>query len=878
VRILAAVRPAERRVLLARWRISAWAAYGLLGLLGVGAYFLVATQRQQDLGYDLFGLGAVAAILVGVRVHRPARRAAWLTLALGVALEAAGDLTLSFLAATGSEPFPSVADALYLAGYVALALGLVQLAGRGGRPHDQAAWVDALIVAGAVTVVAWTLVFDPYIADPTLSPLGLLVSAAYPFADLVLLAVVTHLLLVSQRAQFSLALLALGFGANLLADTWYIFLSIDSTYQVGQLVDAGWLVAYLAWGAAALHPAMARAGERPGEARPTRGGLSRLRLALLACGAGVAPATAFGAAARGAQFDIPSVLLGSALLYLLVLYRVVLSLREQRVLTEEGSRLAVALQDQASHDPLTGLENRTAFVEQLERALQRRRRTGDAVTILYLDLDRLKAVNDYLGHAAGDEVLMAVGRRLREGIRSSTAVGRLGGDEFAVLLEGEDEDAARSVAARVNDLLAAPVVVEGHPCFVTASVGVAAAVDDERPDQLLRRSDLAMYQAKSNGGAAHALYSPFLDAALRERLALEADLRLALARGELRLYYQPIVELATGRITGLEALVRWLHPVRGLLLPGVFLPVAEASDLMGPLESWVLRTAIGQAIEWQRAGMLRRALVLDINVSARQLAAPGFLREVAADLAGSGLGPGRIALELTETDLVRDAAQVERAVAALRRAGVRVVIDDFGTAYASMSYLADFPVDGIKIDRAFVSVLDTDPGARTRLAEAMVYMAHGLGISAVAEGVETPAQAAALARMGCLYAQGYLFGRPLPASDTTELLAAGHVEAVPANPAPAPQLSDLHRAGRLSVPPLARGQAEAHVRQAVRLGAHRAGGPVGRALERQRGGLTASPHSQFGARGLPAAARAGDDAGLLPAGALAPSPVRPDPR
>ena len=310
-----------------------------------------------------------------------------------------------------------------------------------------------------------------------------------------------------------------------------------------------------------------------------------------------------------------------------------------------------------------------------------------------------------------------------------------------------------------------------------------------------------MYQAKSSGRAAHAVYSPLLDAAVRERLALEADLRLALVRGELCLYYQPIVELATGRITGLETLVRWLHPVRGLLLPGAFLPVAEASDLMEPLERWVLRTAIGQAIEWQRAGTLRRPQVLNINVSARHLAAPGFLREIAAALAGSGLGPGSIALELTETDLVRDTAQVAHAIAALRRAGVRVVIDDFGTAYASMSYLADFPVDGIKIDRAFVSVLDTDPSPRTRLAEAMVYMARGLGISAVAEGVETPAQAAALARMGCLYAQGYLFGRPLPASDAAELLAAGRVEAVPADPAPAPHLGPAP-CGSAQRPPL----------------------------------------------------------------------------
>jgi diguanylate cyclase (GGDEF)-like protein len=807
---------AKRGELRASWRTSGWAAYGLLGLLGVAAYFLLAAQYQQDLSYDLYGLSAVAAILVGVRFHQPVRRAAWLTLALGIVLEAAGDLTLSLMGAgSGSFPFPSVADALYLAGYAALAAGLVQLAGRGGGADDRAAWVDALIVAGAATVVAWTLVFDPYLADPTLSPLGLVVSAAYPFADLVLLAGVTHLLLVSQRAHVSLALLALAFGANLLADIWFIFLSIDGTYQVGQLVDAGWLIGYVALGAAALHPAMARSGGRPVEDPASSGGMSRLRIALLACGAIAAPATAFGATLRGAWLDVPSVLLGSALLYLLVIYRVVLSLGEQRELTVEGARLSVALQYQASHDPLTKLENRTAFVAQLEGALERRRRTGNVVTVLYVDLDRLKAVNDLLGHAVGDAVLTAVGLRLRSGIRSATAVGRLGGDEFAVLLDGEDDDAARSVAARINVLLAAPVVVEDNPCFVTASVGIAVAVDDERPDQLLRRADQAMYQAKSSGGDAHAFYSPHLDAVQRERLALEADLRLGLARGELLLYYQPIVELATGRITGLEALVRWLHPVRGLLLPGAFLPLAEASGLMAPLESWVLRAAIGQAVEWQHAGTLRRPQGVSINVSARRLAEPGFLREVAADLAGSGLGPGSITLELTETDLVRDAAQVARTIAALRRAGVRVVIDDFGTAYASMSYLADFPVDGIKIDRAFVSVLDADPGPRARLAKAMVHMARDLGISAVAEGVETPAQAAALECMGCLCAQGFLLARPLPASDTADLLARGGIEARWRTQTLVFPPSRLHRGGRATVLPLALGEAEVPVRQAA---------------------------------------------------------------
>jgi diguanylate cyclase (GGDEF)-like protein len=427
---------------------------------------------------------------------------------------------------------------------------------------------------------------------------------------------------------------------------------------------------------------------------------------------------------------------------------------------------------------------------QLEVALQRRRITGSAVSVLYLDVDRFKGVNDRLGHAAGDEVLAAVARRLREAIRSTNVVGRLGGDEFAILLEGDDETATYAVAARVQALLTAPVKAEGGLFGVTASIGIATARDDECPDELVRHADLAMYEAKADGGAAHVLYAPQLDTELKERMALEADLRTALGNDELCLYYQPIIELATGLVSGMEALVRWDHPARGLLLPGAFLPVAEAANVMEPLERWVIQTAIRQASAWQRAGVLRRPLTLNINVSARHLVQPGFLRTFAADLTGSGLGSGLIALELTETDLVRDATHLSHTLAALRRAGVRVVIDDFGTAYASLSYLSDFPVDGIKIDRAFVATLDGIAGPRVNLARVMVDLARDFGIAAIAEGVETTEQAQALVAIGCRYAQGFLFGRPMPAADAAGLLAVGRAAPVPAMPAVATRIAN----------------------------------------------------------------------------------------
>jgi diguanylate cyclase (GGDEF)-like protein/PAS domain S-box-containing protein len=450
----------------------------------------------------------------------------------------------------------------------------------------------------------------------------------------------------------------------------------------------------------------------------------------------------------------------------------------------ERKRLERELTFQALHDPLTGLANRTLFADRVEHALTRSRRRLGTVAVLFLDLDDFKRINDRHGHGVGDRLLVAVAARIAGVMRIGDTAARLGGDEFAVLLEDlDDADQAQLVAGRLREALRGPFDLGGLEAFISASVGVALGRGTElNHTELLRRADQAMYQAKSKGRAGHAVYSPHLDAARQDRLVLEADLRNALEREEFCLYYQPIVELATWRVSGMEALIRWHHPRRGLLLPAAFLPVAEASGLMEPLERWVLRTAVEQAVEWQRAGTLRRPHVLNINVSARHLAAPGFLAEIAADLAGRSLGSGRIALELTETDLVRDAAQVARVIARLRRAGVRVVIDDFGTAYASMSYLADFPVDGIKIDQTFVAALDGDLGPPAKLVHAMVDLARDFDITAIAEGVETPAQAQALAAMGCLYAQGFLFGRPLPAGDATMLLTAGRVAPVLAGP------------------------------------------------------------------------------------------------
>ena len=761
-----------------------WIAFPVGGIVPLVAYFTVLDRGGQDLIYNLFGLGSTAAIFLGVLLWRPAHPAGWLTIGAGVALECAGDIAATLLAGPdGSEPFPSPADALYLGGYILLVVGVVGLAQGGSRARNRAAWVDALIMATVASIFLWILVIRAGLAEPDPDPLASLIAVAYPFQDIVQVAVVTRLLLGSTRRSPALVLLGLAFLVSFLADIVYAGQVLDDTYGVGQLVDGGWLLAYLAWGAAALHPSMA---SRPDTDDLPRNGavLTRARLAFLACGALTGPVVLILEGVRGEPIAVHAVIAVLSVLYILVLYRVVIGMDELRSALDERSRLAVVLREQATHDPLTGLANRRMFVERLDAALLLPR-SGRPAAVLYLDLDRVKAINDSEGHAAGDEALAEVARRLRSGLRSADTVARVGGDEFAILLDDGQDDPAE-VAARVNALLAEPVTVGGRSFRATASVGVAVAAPGESAHDLLRNADQAMYAAKGTGGHGYAVYSDAMRAEALARLGMEADLRDAVARGEFVLHYQPIVEMATGTIAGVEALVRWQHPTRGLLAPGQFIDLAEESGLIVPLGRWVIEEAVGQASAWRRDGLLRAPPMVEINVAARQLADPQFALQVAGAIAGTGMGAGRIAVELTETELFRDTEAVGRTLALLRKAGVRVVIDDFGTAYASMSYLVDFPVDGLKIDRSFVQRLTSRDGNGPAVVRSMISLAANLGILVVAEGVETEAQAAILREFGCTYAQGYLFSRPLPAAELSALLLAGVIATGRGDPAAHP--------------------------------------------------------------------------------------------
>ena len=423
------------------------------------------------------------------------------------------------------------------------------------------------------------------------------------------------------------------------------------------------------------------------------------------------------------------------------------------------------------HDGLTGLANRELFRDRTAQALRRAARSGVDPVVLVVGLAGVGAVSDGHGHEAGDQLLRAVAERLLDAVRSEDTVARLSGDEFAVLLErssrGTDESAA--MADRLMQVLSAPIDVDGELVELGASVGVAVAGPGSSAASLLREAAVAMSRARAAGPGAVLAYEAGMGSAAAERVRLRADLTAAVEDGQLRLFYQPVVDLSTGAVRGFEALVRWQHPELGLLTPDRFIPLAEDSGQVVALGRWVLERACRTAARWRREHPAHRDLTIAVNVSARQLADGGLRATVAAALDDCGLPPSAVVLELTETVLVHDPELVARRLRDLRDLGVRLAVDDFGTGYSSLSHLRQFPMDILKIDRSFVETI-TDADVAPPIVRGLLDLGRALGLETVAEGVETEAQRALLGRAGCDHAQGYLFARPLAEADAEALL------------------------------------------------------------------------------------------------------------
>jgi diguanylate cyclase (GGDEF)-like protein/PAS domain S-box-containing protein len=1024
----------------ARQRLGkAWLVYLAVGALLCALYVFVPPFKASGPLMNLIGLSPIVAILVGIRMHKPASRKPWLLLAAGSALFWLGDLyTYSYPHLLGADvPFPSPGDALYVLMYPVMMAGLLLLVRRRNAGTDRNGLIDGLILTVGLSLPAWIALMAPYLHDDSLTLLGKAVSVAYPIGDVILIGAIVRLALDAGRREPAFHLLTASIVLLLLTDFAYGLLTLHGLYDHQLWLDAGWIGSYLFWGAAGLHPSMARLDQ------PAPGGevvLTHFRLALLTLASLVAPVISLVDDLQNGDVDYAIVRVASITLFGLVVVRMAglvrqqeRSLERERLLSGTGAelvaatdradiddvavraaaslvapsaavalcrpddagvlrfaattdawaiaigkplavprladgnsdeasirlgaldadaaglpgthsrvlrvaltpgradravllvagvapaskaeraavralasqvtlaldgavlqeevhrrrgearfaslvrhasdlitvlqtdttvsyqspsserilgyapealvgtrfdRLAVAgdrerlaryvattaagertqplecalatsdgetrqfeilftnlvddehvggillnardvserkafeaeLAHQAFHDPVTGLANRSMFAEQVRQALARARREDRTPAVIFLDLDDFKTVNDSLGHAAGDEVLVEFARRLDDSIRGADVAARFGGDEFAVLLDDVTAtQAAADAAQRILELLARPMQAGHRQVTLSGSIGISIfGTDDTRDaDELIRDADAAMYIAKRDGKSGYRLFEPAMHAGVVARLELRTDLQRALATDQFELHYQPVIRLSDGSVSGVEALLRWRHPEKGLISPVEFIPIAEETGLIIPIGRWVLREGCrhGRRLMAPDGRLLR----ISINLSLRQIQDSDIVADVRDALEEAGLGPERLTLEITESVLMDDTELAVSRLRDLKALGVTLALDDFGTGYSSLSYLSRFPVDILKMDRSFLSDGST-PEAHT-LANAVVGLGATLSLEVVAEGIEELEQAETLRELGCDLGQGFLFARPMPAEDSLDFVA-----------------------------------------------------------------------------------------------------------
>ena len=1022
----------------------AWIVYLALAVGASSLYLFAPGLQGTGPLFNLISGSSVIAILVGIRIHRPAAPWPWRWFAIGQALFFLGDVyTYSYPNLIGHEvPFPSAGDVLYLLVYPALMTGVLLAVRRRNPQGDRAGVIDALIITVGIALLSWLFLMAPYVHDATLSPLAKAVSIAYPLGDVLLLAAALRLAFDGGRRRGSFALLAASVGALLTTDAAYGYALLDGTYNHQLIYDAGWLVYYLLWGAAALHPSMRTLVEATPD-RERR--LSWQRLGPLTVASLVAPAIEFIREARRGDFDLLVIVAASIVVFLLVIARVLGLVRqnERTVARERALRLAnlalvkattpaeigaaalrtaqllvggagdarlcvqrpaglvvvtaspgaedilapatVALLEQAAttpdarialsrdvhgeldlptgfdhanvfplaaredqrglliaaaptpfspilvdaldalcasvslalesaalteqahrrenearfaslvrnasdlitvvsrdgqilyqspsiqrilglspadvsgtsfenllvpaergrlrklletirpgssrsqafdcalvhrdgrtitfevvatdlcddehvrgivlnardaseraafeeqlahqafHDAVTGLPNRALFSDRVEHALARAAREAGSIAVIFLDLDDFKTINDSLGHAAGDEVLRQVAGRLLEAVRAIDTAARFGGDEFAILIEDvSDPGIAIDLAERLVRGFEMPISVQGKDLSVRPSIGIALSGDDatQEPgdaDELIRNADAAMYISKRDGKGGYRVFEAAMHERVLERLELREQLQRAIDERQFELHFQPVVRLRDGHVAGMEALVRWHHPTRGLVQPGQFIPLAEEMGLIVDLGRWVLRESCQHAARLRASGESGADFSISVNLSVRQLQHPDVVADVRAALEDSGLDPKSLVLEITETVMMADYELAIRRIEQLKDLGVRIAMDDFGTGYSSLSYLSRFPVDILKMDRSFLST-NASPQA-AGLAAAIVALGESLNLEVVAEGIEQPDQYQALRNLGCDLGQGFFIARPMDLAATREWLA-----------------------------------------------------------------------------------------------------------
>jgi diguanylate cyclase len=723
---------------------TGWLLYLVGGLLAGVAAAIVGDERAVTWPLNLLGFVTAGTILIGVRRNRPSRPTPWRLIALCTVLTTVG---IGILPAVGELAI--LGQALTGLGYLAAVVGFVLLI-RGRIPGgDSGAFLDAAIVAAGFAVLIWAVGFAPNLVG---ARQGSSVAAIYFYVALVASGAVVRMWFLQGAHRPATRLIVL---LVVVSNSIFIFETLrrltDASAFVGAYVFAEFASLALV-GAAALHPSMAILPERQVvSARPVaRRRLLALTLALL-----VNPASLAIGLAAGRPVDVAPYIVGGVLIAILVVTRLGHVLHQLGISLRDRESLMDELRRQALYDGLTSLPNRRLFAERLTNALETRSTDG-ILAVLLIDLDDFKVVNDSFGHDVGDALLVAVGERLRSCLRDGDTAGRLGGDEFVIALRGcTDATVPPRVADRILGVLAEPFHVGGHTLRVSSTIGVAAAgPEGSTHEDLIRNADIAMYLAKKRGKGGLVVFEPEMHGAEMAQLELRSDLEAGIRNGDLRLHYQPVIDLRTGATVGLEALVRWLRDGR-LVPPAEFIPLAETSGLIRPLTDWVINEACRTAAGWTRRG---GSPWISINLASSELLRSDLATRLVAALASSGLGSDRLVLEITESSLL-EIELAGPAIDRLHEIGVRIALDDFGTGYSALSYLARLSVDMVKIDRSFVSALESG-GPEEAITAAIIELSRRLGLTTIGEGIETSSQLGRLTALGCELGQGYHLARP----------------------------------------------------------------------------------------------------------------------
>ena len=724
------------------WQLVGWAPASDRRLIGDGFFYLVA------------GTAVWTSWLASRRCRlSPKLRRAWRLFSLGLLGQLAGQVAFMVYDLLGKTPYPSIADVLYLSFYPLMLVGLLSLPVARSliRTRVQLA-VDLAVVAIGSSAAVVYVVLGPTLVANSGSPLQVAFSVAYPVGDMVLLVGLASLLLrgSAPSARWALRLLAAGLVLFVIGDVAYGYITLHSTYQVGDPIDTTWMVALALMAVAGTTQRTLSRPERI-EATPER--VSWLPPAAVATGFGIL----LFSDRREAFFPGVVMILIAIALAGLVLARQVIVQHDLLSAKEQ-------LRYQAFHDALTGLPNRQLVLDRAGQLLARDQRDAFGVPALFLDIDGFKRINDSFGHAAGDKLLQTVAERLTRALRASDTVGRLGGDEFVILLDPVAlTEAPELVAERLLAVLSEPVEVGGSSqgaLSISASIGITVG-PHTTADELLRDADIALYEAKDAGKGRYVLFESAMGVLADARLWLEIDLHDAIEEQQFFLVYQPTFNLQTGAVAGVEALIRWRHPTRGLIAPDEFIPLAETTGMIVPIGRWVLREACAQAAEWHRAGY---PIGMAVNVSSYQLDNEGFLQDVNEALTISEIDPTTLTLEITETGLMKDADKAAKQLTALKALGVRIAIDDFGTGYSSLSLLRQFPIDVLKIDRSFISGIAASKKSAAFIPM-LVQLGKALGLETLGEGIEDEVQLGRLRREQCDLGQGFLLARPLGVED-----------------------------------------------------------------------------------------------------------------